>query len=245
MATSLPRHPRRRALGALVSLVLAALFVGGTAGAANAADGYRYWNYFHVKNGSFAFATTGPSGFVPKDGGTEAYRYGTSTAKQGLTPRADLDKLGFGTVCADTKAQSGKKRVAVLIDYGTKADSAGAKVPAPRAACASVPANANGQQVLAAVAEVRSSKGMDCALDGYPASGCGDPVKDATVPATEQPVAFQLPASAGASAGDAADTKPAASQDSGNNTPLLVGGAVVLVLLAGGAFALSRRTKRA
>ncbi len=237
MASAPARRPRtrRRRVGVVLALLLSALVVGGTAGTAHAANGYRYWNYFHVKNGSFAFATTGPAGYVPKDGATEAYRYGTSTTDQGLTPRADLAKLGFTDVCADTEAQAGKKRVAVLIDYGTKADAAGAKVPAPRAACAVVPAKANGQQVLGAVAEVRSSKGMDCAVDGYPASGCGAPVKNATVPAHESTVDFALPT----------DAASGTSSNGGGSTPLLVGGAVIVLLLVGGGVLLTRRQRTA
>jgi hypothetical protein len=235
MAITLPR-PRRRTVGALLTLLLTALFLGGTAGAAQAADGYRYWGYFHVKDGGFAFASTGPAGYTPKDGSTEAYRFGTSTPKQGVQPRADLEKLDFGTVCADTKAASGKKRVAVLIDYGTAADASGAEVPKPRAACAQVAADANGQQVLAAVTKIRSSKDLVCALDGYPASGCGDAVKDVTVPTNEAPVAFALPGS-----------DPSGTGDSGSgNNGLLIGGAVVLVVvLGGGAVLLSRRSAAA
>ena len=233
-STTLPRVPLRtgrRSAAALLTLLLTALLLGGTAGAASAADGYRYWGYYHVKDGDFAFATTGPAGYTPKDGDTEAYRFGASTQSQGIKPRADLSKVDFATVCADTKAAAGKKRVAVLIDYGTAADADGATVPKPRAACAQVAENANGQQVLAAVTKIRSSKGMVCAIDGYPATGCGDPVKNVTVPAKEAPVAFALPSSG---------TQD--SSGSGSSNGLLVGGAVVVVLvLGGGAFLISRR----
>ncbi len=234
-------HPRRHRAGILLSLLLAALFVGGTAGAAQAADGYRYWNYFHVKNGAFAFATTGSSGFVPKDGDTEAYRFGTSTPQQGITPRADLARLGFDKVCADTAPQTGKKRVAVLLDYGTPADADGAEVPDPRAACALVAEKANGQQVLDAVADLRASKGMICGVDGYPASGCGDAVKDATPATDEKTVDFALPAAQA----DTAATKDVSAQSAAGNTPLLVGGAVVVLLLAGGGYVLARRSRNA
>jgi hypothetical protein len=230
----LSRH-RRRALALVV--VLAAVLLGGTA-PANAADGYRYWGYFHVQGGDYAFAKTGPGGYTPKDGSEEAYRFGTSTASQGVKPRADLAKLTFATVCRDTKPAAGKKRVAVLLDYGTAADAAGAKVPAPKAACALVPTAANGQQVLAAVAQTRTSKGLVCALDGYPATGCGDPVKNATVPSAEPTVAFALPAAADSSTGSS-------SGSGGSGTPLLVGGAVVVVALAAGGLVLARRTRTA
>ncbi len=243
MAT-LPTTPqRRRALGALLpllSLVFSALLVGGTAGSASAADGYRYWNYFHVKDGAFAFASSGNASFVPKDGATEGYRYGTSTVQHGLEPRADLSALTFDKVCAGTKAQAGKKRVAVLVDYGTKADAGGAEPPAPRADCALVPLKANGAQVLDAVADVRLSKGMLCGVDGYPASGCGSPVKNATVPSHQGTVDFALPQEQ-----SPATKNVSASQSEGHNTAWIVGGAVVVVLLVGGGLALGRRRQSA
>lgn len=238
MATA---SPRRHLLGAFLLPLLLTVLVA-TAGSASAASGYRYWNYFHVKDGSFAFATTGNASYIPKDGATEAYRYGTSTAQKGLEPRADLATLTFGKVCADTKAKAGQKRVAVLIDYGTKADADGAKPPAPRADCALVPAKANGAQVLDAVADVRLSKGMLCGVDGYPASGCGSAVKDATVPAHQASVDFALPQS-GATKNVSAASDPA--DGGGSSTALVVGGVVVVVLLAGGGLALSRRRQSA
>lgn len=228
---------RRRTLGILFSLLVT--LVVATAGPASAADGYRYWNYFHAKDGSFAFATKGNASYVPADGAVEGYRYGTSTVQQGLEPRADLSTLTFGKVCADTPASAGRKRVAVLIDYGTKSDAEGATPPAPRAACARVPAKANGAQVLDAVADVRLTKGMLCGVDGYPASGCGSPVKNADVPAHEKAVAFALPHSA------ATKNVSASSEQGGSSTALLVGGVVVVVLLAGGGLALSRRRQSA
>lgn len=233
---SLPHLSRTRSRAVLLLVAAAAVLLGTTA-PANAADGYRYWGYYHVQSGDYAFAKTGPGGYTPKDGSEEAYRFGTSTASQGVKPRADLTKLTFAAVCKDTPAAAGKKRVAVLLDYGTAADANGAKVPAPRAACAQVATSANGQQVLAAVAPVRSSKGLVCALDGYPATGCGDQVKNATVPSAEPTVAFALPA--------AADSSSGSSGGGSGSTPLLVGGAVVVVVLAAGGLFLSRRTRTA
>ena len=75
------------------------------------------------------------------------------------------------------------------------------------AECAVVPADANGSQVLESVVDVRQADGMTCALDGYPAQGCGEQVKNAEVSADEKPVSFALPASA--------DTEPAAAETDG------------------------------
>lgn len=228
MATS----SSRRLLATVGVLLLAALVVGTTSGPATASAGYRYWNYFHVKASSYVFAKTGPGDYTPKNNAIEAYRYGTSTTSKGLEPRADLTTYTIGKICGATKVPAGKKRVGFLIDYGTSADAAsGEKPPKPRAACAVVPSNANGQQALAAVAQVRVEKFL-CGIDGYPVSTCSVTVKNP--PATHQSdVTFALPASA---------TKhpTGGSSDSGNSTPL-VAGIVVVLLLAGGGVLLARR----
>lgn len=245
MSSPLPRTHRRaaratphRALGALVA-VLASVLLVGTAGSASAEDGYRYWNYSHLDGDTFAFAQTGPGDATPKDGATEGYRYGTSTVSQGVFPRADLTKVSFDAVCGDAKATAAEKRVAVLVDYGTAADADGAQVPDPRAECAVVPADATGQQVLASVVDIRSQKGMICALDGYPAKGCGEPVGDATVTADEQAVAFTLPASADPQA--AADS----TEDEGGVSWTLIGVLALVVVLAAVAVPLYRRNRDA
>lgn len=232
--------PARRLLGVLLSLFLATFVVAGLPGTAQAADGYRYWNYFHLDNGSWAFSKVGAGEFVPEDGSVEGYRYGTSTTAAGIPPRADLAEVSFETVCADEEASADEKRVAVLIDYGTDADAEGATPPAPRAVCAVVPPEATGQQVLETAAEVRAEGGLTCAIDGYPVKGCGVPVKDAQDSA-EETVAFELPASDDA---EAASAETAEGSDSGLVWPL-VGVGLVVVLIAAGAVGLNRRNKSA
>ena len=230
--------PLRRVVGALTALLVAVLGTVGLAGPASAEEGYKYWNYFHLTDGAWAFSQTGPSGATPEDGAVEGWRYGTSTTSQGIMPRADLSEVTFETVCADEQAADGEKRVAVLIDYGIEDQTA----PAPRAACAVVPADANGQQVIESVADVRVQDGMTCALDGYPASGCGEPVGDAQVPASEEPVAFDLPASGNGSGDAAAAASDSAQDDSGSGLLWpLVGVAAVAVLIAVAAVVMNRR----
>jgi hypothetical protein len=239
MAVVLPR----RIAGVVVSLLLGSLLAVSAliagAGTANAADGYRYWNYFHLKNGAWAFATQGVGAYTPHDGAVEGLRFGTSTAAQGITPRANLSKVTFAAVCPDP-APAGQKRVALVIDYGTTADADGANVPAPAARCAVVPADATTLQALGKVADVRAEKAMLCGIDGYPTQGCGVPVKNATVPKHEQTVAFSVPGS------DKQGTGNAATSSGGSNlTGPLVGAGVVVVLLGGGALALNRRRQAA
>lgn len=240
MATARPR-PIRRLLGGLSVLLLAVLFVAGTARTAEAADGFRYWNYFHVESGKYVFAQTGPADVTPKDGAVEAYRYGLSSTADGITPRTDATTYTVQDICKGTTAKKGQKLVGVLLDYGTAADADGGRTPPdPRAACAAVPTNANGQQVLDAVADVRLDKGLTCGIDGYPVKGCSVTVKNPPAAATEQSVGFALPQAA-----QAKGTAPASADADGGVPWTLVGVGVAVVVLGGGGLALSRRNKSA
>ena len=235
----------RRTCAVAATLFLTVLAVVGTAGTAQAADGYRYWNYSHLDQGRWEMSEVGADGYQPEDGAVEGYRYGTSTVARGIFPRADLAEVTFAAVCGAGEAPAGDKRVAVVLDFGTAADAEGATPPTARAECAVVDRAADGQQVLQAVADVRSGAVPTCAIDGYPAAVCGEPVKDAQVSSTEQPVVFDLP---GAAAEDgvagADDTSNPGAQQSGNDlTWPLAGVGLVVVLLAGGAVMFNRRTK--
>jgi hypothetical protein len=230
MATPLPR----RLVGGLLALVLTALTLGLAAGTANASSGYRYWNYFHVQGSKYVFAKTGPGSYTPKDNAVEAYRYGTSTTADGLPPRADLSVYKISKICGDVHPAAGKKRVGVLLDFGTGADAAsGETPPKPRAACAVVPDNATGEQVLDKVAEVRFQKQLVCGIDGYPVKTCSVTVKNPPATGKAQNVAFALPSS----------RQDDTSSSGGGNTGLIVGVVVVVALLSGGGLLLTRRNR--
>jgi len=225
------RLPRRAAgpLALLLTVLLTGLVTAAGTGTADAAVGYKYWNYFHVTGGKYVFATTGPADFVPKDGSVEAYRYGLSSTAAGLAPRTDASTYTADDICKGVSAEAGQKKVGVLIDYGTAADAGSGEQPAkPRADCAVVPTKANGQQVLDAVADVRLDKQLLCGIDGYPVKSCSVTVKNAPRAARQQQVAFALPAA-----------------DEGGVPWPLVGAVAAVVVIGGGGLALSRRSKRA
>ncbi|HET7388965.1 MAG TPA: SCO2322 family protein [Nocardioidaceae bacterium] len=230
-STTSPGSSTTRAIGAtLVAALMSLLLAPLLAAPAHAADGYRYWNYFHVQHGDYVFAKTGPGGFTPADGSVEAYRYGTSTTSAGIEPRADLSHYTFARVCSGTDPAPGTKRVAVLLDYGTAADAAsGQAPPSPRAACAQVPEAANGQQVLGDVAQVRTAKSLTCGIDGYPVNGCSTTVKNAEAPGSQRDVAFALSDS---------------SEPGGTPVAAIVAVVVVIVLIGAGALVVGRRNAR-
>lgn len=230
----------------LVLSLLAGLLLAGTVTTtAHAEDGYRFWGYYQWTSGQWGFAQKGADVVVPADGSVEGWRYAVGGAKPRV-PRAAGD---FATICGATPAESGKKRVALVIDSGTPADSSTGEAPPPATGtCVVTDAKATGAKVLAAVQPVRIEKGLTCGIAGYPAKGCADPVKNIKVPATDEPVQLEIgPAvgSAATPAPGAAPTNqspaPTAQENSGAPWTGIIIAAVVVVLLAAGGFALSRR----
>lgn len=227
----------------LLSLVVAGVLLVANTGTAQAAEPSEYWIYDQVVDGEFKSSDKGVAATKPADGSVEAFRWGaTADFPSHVHARADLEELSFDGICGDTEAEAGKKRVAVLVDFGVEEDAPqGQEPPAPYADCALVSADASGLQVLDAVADVRteqSSFGPSlCGIDGYPAQGCFGTV-DAASPADAEPVDFTV-----RSAGEATDAAAADEDDS--NLPVLLGVGALVVVLLGGGLLLSRRSRNA
>lgn len=221
----------RLALAAILVGLLAALVL--PAGAANAAA-YRYWGYYQWDGKAWQFASKGPQDLKPADGSVEGYRFAVGGADVTRFPRTT--EVDFEAICGGTEAEDGKKRVAVVLDFGRAADTEdGTTPPEPEARCASVPIEATGLEVLGAVADVRTDKSLVCGIDGHPAAGCAEEVKtvSAEARAADEPVDFATPGT---------DEAAAETGDGGSNLATWLGIAVVvLVALALGLAALRRR----
>ncbi len=215
------RCPRVR--GALLTgllamaLGLAALVL--PAGSAAAADSYRFWGFYQLSGSTWAFASKGADLTVPADGTVDGWRLAVGDMSVTRVPRATLT---FDAICADTPTQAGKKRVGVVLDFGRPADNErGANVPAPRAQCAVVDTNATSQAVLAAVAPIRADKGMICAVENTPATGCGGKVANPTpeMAAPDTPVDIPVVAAGSPAAPTSAATTADASPTDGATAP--------------------------
>lgn len=230
----------RSRLGSLaVAGALSTAALVGTVGPAQAAGDYRFWGYSHQRSGHWVSATTGPDGFTPADGAVEGWRF----ALAGTTPRLPRGAPSFDEICKNTAAVSGKKRVGLVIDPGRPADAPkGATAPAPTAECVVVDSSAKGAQVLTAAGDVRRSKGLVCAVDGYPATGCGEAVPasrvSAAAKAPDTPVTIPV-------VGASPATAPAQEDQGGSSTgKVWAGVGVVAVLAALAALALRKRRLR-
>jgi MYXO-CTERM domain-containing protein len=162
----------RRAL--LLSLLTGLLLA--TAPPAHA-TGFRYWSFWDRTGTTWTYATQGPSTAVPSDGDVQGFRFAVSEDS------ADADKprgtATFTAICADTPARDGRKRVALVIDFGTASDApSGERPPASRTECAVVPRDATTAEALATVAKPLryDTNALLCAIAGYPETGCGEQI---------------------------------------------------------------------
>ncbi|MEV6108306.1 SCO2322 family protein [Streptomyces sp. NPDC051940] len=214
----------RTARLALAPLVTLLALLGG-AGSAHA-EGYRYWSFWERDGSQWVYAQQGPGTARPGDGDVVGFRFAVSEDSADATrPRGTAD---FAAICADGKAEDGRKRVAFVLDFGTPEDSAdGATPPAQRTECAVVPEDATAADALAAVAEPLrfGSNGLLCAIAGYPAKGCGETVSSADE--------------------KSGSGTPAADEDSGEGPSAGLIGGVAAVAVLGAAAVWQARRRRA
>lgn len=230
------RGPASAALVAGLLLTLLAAFPA-------AAAGYRYWSFWDGAGGQWAYATQGPSTARPADGSVQGFRFAVSkdAAAEAARPRAAAD---FEAVCSATPAVPGRKRIAVVVDFGVPADAPAGDAPpqeAPRTACAQVAPDATAAEALAEVAKPLryNSAALLCAISGYPKQGCGEQVTDGG----SASAAASAPASAPAS-GSAEDEKSAEDKKDGDSGTDWTGPLVGLAVLAGVGTAIVWQSRR-
>ncbi|MER5933303.1 SCO2322 family protein [Streptomyces sp. NPDC002054] len=213
--------------------LLLALFLGVLLSSPAAAAGYRYWSFWDgAAAGGWTYATQGPSLARPADGAVQGFRFAVSkdASADAAKPRVAAD---FAAICGATPAADGKKRVALVVDFGIPADSPSGETPpqdAPRTACAQVAPDASAAEALAAVAKPLryNSSALLCAISGYPRQGCGDQISESHPNPSAHPTT---------------PTTAADDKDGGPSLSLLAGIAAVIALAAA-AFWQSRRRSR-
>jgi hypothetical protein len=229
-----------RVVRAAVIAILVALTGVAVAAPAQAAA-YRYWGYFHLTKGAWAFAQTGPAQATPADGAVEGWRFAVADEASVRLPRTTPT---FAALCSSTAPAAGSKRVGLIIDFGRPADSAdGATPPVPKVTCVSVPVKASGSDVLVAGgATLRLDKALSCGIDGWPATGCGDSVAhvSAAAASADTKITVALPKANAVSPA----TKPVATSSDGSRG-LVLGGVGVVALVGALGFAAWRRGRDA
>ncbi|THA54128.1 SCO2322 family protein [Streptomyces sp. A1136] len=189
------------------------------------ASSYRYWSFWDGgAKGPWTYATQGTAA-RPADGTVQGFRFAVSkdAEDEASRPRTAAD---FAALCAGTPAVDGKKRVALVVDFGVPGDSPPGEAPpqaGPRTACAQVAPDATTAEALASVAKPLryNSAALLCAISGYPRQGCGEPLADGT---REEP-------------------KTAPAGDGGPSAGLLAGVAAVAVLAVAAVLRSRRRSR--
>ncbi|KUL46415.1 SCO2322 family protein [Streptomyces regalis] len=212
------------------TLLLAALVLLTGAAQSARATGYRYWSFWDRDGDTWAYATQGPSTARPSDGDVQGFRFAVSEdSKDAAKPRGTAT---FAVICARTPAQDGRKRVALVIDFGTTADApSGETPPTRRTACARVAPDATTAEALAALAKPLryDTNALLCAISGYPEKGCGEQVAEGKNPTATEKTTKKTTAG-----------KPGTS-DEGPSLGLVAGIAVVAVLGAAALWQARRR----
>ncbi|MCX5125540.1 SCO2322 family protein [Streptomyces sp. NBC_00347] len=203
-----PARPVRPALPAPVAGVIGivlALAVTLLAASPALASTYRYWSFWDGAGGTWAYAAQGPSSLRPADGSVQGFHFVVSkdAADQAAPPRTAPD---FAAICSATAPAAGKKRIALVIDFGTPAEAQAGETPpqdAPRTACAQVGPDATTAEALAEVAKPLryNSAALLCAISGYPKQGCGEPIADTATPTATAPAEPAADAAAGSEGG--------------------------------------------
>ena len=142
---------------------------------ASAADkGWRYWGYYQAAPGAtkWTAAMTGPTVDI-EDGAVEGWSFVFSSDDIPSTP--PMVKPNFASICGKTKADKDTKRIALVVDFGSKAYAPkGEKVQKVITTCVRTAKTSQGIDVLGMALKVRAAKsGLICGLNGYPAKECG------------------------------------------------------------------------
>ncbi len=175
-------NARRAAVATIVASTLAVAGMVIAAAPAEAASGFRYWSYWYANpsEAAWTYGPLGPAGHSVDDGSVEGWRFVVAAPNpQAPQPRVSVGNA-FNTICGKTPRPAGKDRVAVVVDYGTAADSPPGESPpgGVRGTCAVVPDGSRGLTALTTAGyQPRLSSGLVCGLSGYPADECGVVVK--------------------------------------------------------------------
>lgn len=158
------------------TLVLSQLIAIPTASAAS--KGYRYWGYFQAAPNTtqWVAAMTGPTVDI-EDGAVEGWNFVFSS--DDIPSVAPSVKPNFESICAKTEPVSGKKRIGIVINFGSKAYAPkGEKVQKTITRCVTTAVESQGIDVLGQVVKVRAgSSGLICGFNGYPKKECGVEIK--------------------------------------------------------------------
>ena len=190
------------ALAAVLGVAVPSLLA--PAGTAHAAS-YRFWGYYQLTGTTWAFAQKGPAETTPKDGAVEGWRFAVSDESHSrASPGPPRLRRHLRQHRRQGRVQARGRGHRLRSPGGRRGrrHSPGAAGRLRRRRH-----QASGAEVLATVASVRVDKGLTCAVNGYPATGCGAEVEKVPAAAKAADTPVTIPAGA---AGDAERLGPRA-----------------------------------
>ncbi len=158
----------------LVSILILATSILFVPQAEAATKGWRYWGYFQSAPGAtkWSAAMTGPTVDIA-DGAVEGWSFVFSS--DDVPSRVPAVKPNFATICAGERADKDTKRIALVIDFGSKTWAPKGEKPRKIVTtCVRTAKTSQGIDVLGQIVKIRAgSSGLICGLSGYPAKECG------------------------------------------------------------------------
>lgn len=134
---------------------------------------HRFWSYW-TGGPQWTYSSNGPGSRIPPTDSVEGWHFVVSPdGGSASTPPGTASD--YATLCpAQPTSPTGKKRVAVVIDFGPAGIApTGDTPPATIVECVTAAENANGLQVLRKVARLRFDAGGSlCGVAGYPRLEC-------------------------------------------------------------------------
>jgi hypothetical protein len=172
----------RQRVVSIFALALVGVLISFAAGTSAQAVSYRYWTYWTTHNGSWEFRQIGPAANIPKDGSVEGWKFAISSQTGDEQAKPAFTAVDtFQEICGSTPAVTQKKRIALVIDPGTPQSAPQDEQPGSlTSACVQIEPSATGYNVLRSVFQVRTSLGLICGIDGYPAFECADVLDEST-----------------------------------------------------------------
>ena len=157
-----------------IAIIVVSVMIFGISSPASATEkGYRYWGYFQALPGSTSWteAMVGPTTNVP-DGSVEGWVH--TFASNSISAYPPRTAPSFSSLCKRVTQVSGKKRIGVIVDFGSVAlRPRGESLPRRIMTCVQIASNATGAEILAAATKIRfASSGFICGINGYPAKEC-------------------------------------------------------------------------
>lgn len=159
-------------------IVATTVVLMGSAVPAQAASSYRYWSYWKNVGGTWQFSDKGAGTYRPIDGSVQGWRFAISEGANSST-RPPRSNLTFDQICQGVQAETGQRRIGLVIDYGTTADAPnGERPPSLTSQCAVIADGQTSIQVMSAakIAFRASATGFICGISGYPRNECGVPI---------------------------------------------------------------------